>query len=84
MKSIGAKFTDAQYEGFVAARGELDNSAYVRQLVAADCRKKDIDWPEDMQQHGGNRVLSCPACQTFNVHVVDDVLICFDCEEVGG
>ena len=57
-RTIIAKLTDGQAEAVeraVAASGKK-RSVYVRDLVADDCEKRGIAWPEDENTHGGNRI----------------------------
>lgn len=80
-KTIIAKLTDQQAdaaERAVAASGKK-RSAYLRDLVAGDCDGRGIDWPEDENTHGGNRVQQCPECDSYHIKAPDGELICMDC-----
>lgn len=77
MKAIGVKLTDKQFVVYECSRGDLTNAEYVRRLVAADCAGKGIDWPDDMAQHGGNRLRVCPDCGSFDI----DDGVCRECGE---
>ncbi len=58
-KTIIAKLTDEQadaVERAVAASGKI-RSVYLRDLVASDCAGRGVDWPEDENTHGGNRII---------------------------
>ncbi len=81
MKLIGAKVTDAQSEAFSAARDAsgLNNSDYMLGLIAADCDRLGLDWPDDKAQHGGNRRRSCPVCESILVVGPFGRLRCDDC-----
>ena len=85
MKVIGFKVTVGQ----VIAIGDLkvkmnvtNDSELFRTLIAEKCAEPgiDIDWPDDMDQHGGNRHKTCDNCGGFNFNISQEGMeYCYDC-----
>lgn len=82
MTMIGVKVTAAQHEAFSAGRDAsgLNNSDYLLGLIAADCDRRGIDWPDDKAQQGGNRKRLCPICDSI---LITDPFGHLRCDECG-
>ncbi len=80
-KTIIAKLTDAQAESVERAVAESGKkrSVYLRDLVGNDCARRGIDWPEDENTHGGNRIRQCPKCDSYKLEPTIGEWECVDC-----
>ena len=85
MKVIGFKATAGQVVAIArlkAFTGANNDSELFRALMSEKCAQPDIDidWPDDMDQHGGNRIKTCDNCGGFKFNISQEGMeYCYDC-----